>query len=58
MREKNLQRLSESETRISSSEYLVYKPLFHGLQSAINSYSTGKLLDIGRSEDRRGSLSV
>ncbi len=47
MREKNLQRLSESETKISSSEYLVYKPLFSGLQSAINSYSTGKLLDIG-----------
>jgi SAM-dependent methyltransferase len=47
MREKDLQRLSESETRISSSEYLVYKPLFRGLQSAINRYSTGKLLDIG-----------
>lgn len=47
MRESNLQRLSDSETRLSNSEYLVYKPLFGALKNAINKYTNGKLLDIG-----------
>jgi SAM-dependent methyltransferase len=47
MRLKDLQRLNTTEAKLNNSEYLVYKPLFKELHSAITRFSGGRLLDIG-----------
>jgi SAM-dependent methyltransferase len=46
-RVENLRRLSETKLSKKSTSYLVYKPLFRDLQTAVNKFAKGRLIDIG-----------
>ena len=47
MHSSGLDRLQKFEARISSSEYLVYKPLINLLINNLKDYASGDVLDIG-----------